>query len=425
VAGSPSPGPPAAAAARPDIVLVVVDTLRRDHLPFHGYAKDTAPFLSRLARESVVFERAHATSSWTAPATASLLTSLYQQQHGVTSGIMATRRAQRRGERVRLNRLPEAVETLPEVLARAGYSTFALTLNPNISSKLGFAQGFGRFRNLPREDAADELNKRLFNWRARLLGSRPYFLYLHYLDPHGPYRENAPWFDRGATDEARIVSAYDSEVSFFDHHFQQAFERLGWERETLLVVTSDHGEGFEPERGFGGHGHTLYGELLDVPLVMLFPDRRAAGRRVGERVSHLDLLPTLAEYAGVKAEAAEGRSLLGLVDGAPAPPGSEPRTLFAHLRRIDVGARPLELHATLHGDWKLIEGPGRAPLLFDLARDPGERVNLAQRRADVRRDLERRRVEFERAARRYAAEESDVDLDPEAQERLRALGYVR
>src|SRR5262249_46764 len=155
--------------------------------------------------------------------------------------------------------------TLAEVLARAGYATFAVTENPNISALLGFEQGFRHFRNLPREDTADQIHKRLFNWQARLQPPQPDFLYLPHLHPHGPYNQNAPWFDATTTGEARTLSAYDSEVRFWDEEFARAAARLGWERDTALVVTADHGEGFS-ERGFGGHGGSLFGELLDVPL---------------------------------------------------------------------------------------------------------------------------------------------------------------
>lgn len=420
-----APAPRSAAAdQRPDVVLVVVDSLRRDRLPCYGYAGDTAPFLSALARRGVVFERAHTTSAWTAPATASLLTGLHPLQHGVTSGLMATRRLQRRGERVRLNRVPAAAETLAELLARAGYATFAITQNPNVSPALGFDAGFARFRNLPREDRADALNKRLFNWNPRLRRARPSFLYLHYLDPHEPYYENAPWFDRTTRGAARLQSAYDSEVRYFDEHFRRAFEQSGWSRDTLVIVSADHGEGFG-EHGQHGHGGSLYGELLDVPLILHFADGRGAGRRVSERVSHLDLLPTLAQLVGLQpAPETTGRSLLPWIDGT-APVEAEPRTLFAHLRRREPGQPQMELQAVLRGDFKLIAGSRRGPLLFDLAHDPGELVNLAASRPDVVRDLEARRAEFVRRARSLADEAGDVELDPETQERLRALGYVR
>jgi arylsulfatase A-like enzyme len=422
-AGSgPSPSPSATPDRRPNIVLVVVDTLARDHLPFYGYPKDTAPFLSELARQGVVFERAHSTSTWTAPATASIMTSMYPPQHGVTHGLMATRRLQRQSETVRLNRLPDEAETLAETLLTGGYATFAVAENVNISASLGFQQGFLRFRNLRKESGADALNRRLFNWTGQLRSTRPYFLYLHYLDPHEPYTPRAPWYDASQTGDARQASAYDSEISFVDRQLRLAWERLGWERDTLLVVTADHGESFG-RRGFAGHGHTLFGEVLDVPLLVVFPDRRQAGRRVTERVNHLDLAPTLADFAGLpRRPQHEGRSLLPLLAGGAAPAS---RALFAHLHRRQPNGQELELHAVIDGDWKLIAGPGRAPQLYDLGSDPGERRDLAPAQPERVADLERRWSAFLSGARRVAAQAQELELDAEARERLRALGYVQ
>lgn len=411
-------------AARPNVVLVVVDALRRDAVPAYGASREVAPFLARLGERGVVFERAHSASSWTAPATASLFTGLHPLQHGVTSGLMATRRLQRQGQRVRLNRVPDAAETLAELMGRAGYATFALTQNPNVSGLLGFDQGFRRFRNLPREDRAEALNQRLFNWTARIRRAQPYFLYLHYLDPHEPYSEHAPWFDGRARGTARVRSAYDSEVAHFDRHFQRASDHLGLEHDALVIVTADHGEGFG-EHGLFGHGGSLHAELIDVPLLMAFPDGRGAGRRVAARVSHLDLLPTLAELCGLRpAREVLGRSLLAAIDGAP-PAEFASRPHFAHLRRQEPGRPLMEQHALLRGDLKLIAGGRRGPLVYDLARDPGELVNLAAQRPRERRELESLLEAFLRGVRPLAPEADEVQLDAQTQERLRALGYVR
>ncbi len=418
--GGPAPSP--IPERRPNIVLVVVDTLSRDHLPFYGYPKDTAPFLSELARQGVVFERAHSTSTWTAPATASLMTSLYPPQHGVTHGLMATRRLQRQSETVRLNRLPDEAETLAETLLIGGYPTFAVTENVNISTTLGFQQGFLRFRNLRQESGADALNRRVFNWAGQLRKTQPHFLYLHYLDPHEPYTQRPPWYDPRLTGDERVVSAYDSEIAFVDQQLRLAWERLGWQRDTLLVITADHGESFG-RKGAAGHGHTLFGEVLDVPLLVVFPDRRHAGRRVQERVSHIDLAPTLVELAGLpRRPAHEGRSLLPLLEGGAAPPS---RPLFAHLHRRQPNGQELELHAVIDRDWKLVAGRGRAPLLFDLQADPGERFDLAARQPARVAELERRWTTFLERARRLQPDEQETVLDAEARERLRALGYVQ
>ena len=417
-------GPRSAAGLAPKrVVVVVVDTLRRDHLPFYGYARDTAPFLSGLARESVVFEQAFSTSSWTAPSTASLFTSLYPVQHGVTLGLRATRKLMTHGETSRLNRIPEAAETLPEALARAGYAGFGLTQNVNISRELGFAQGFARFVNQPADDSADVLHARLMAWRRRLAEHPRHFLYLHYLDPHSPYQERAPWFDPTTRGRQRLVSAYDSEIAYVDQHLRLAYEALGWAEDTLLVVTADHGEEFW-EHGSVEHGRTLFGEVVNVPLLVRFPGGRFGGQRVTAPVSLIDVLPTLREAVGLPRSPQDmGRSLLPLVEGRALPE----RTLFLHLERPEPTGTVRDLRGSLAGGLKLIEGGPAAPQppqLYDLQRDPLDQDDLAGRQPAGLQALLGRAALFERSARRLAADATEVTLDPEAQERLRALGYV-
>jgi arylsulfatase A-like enzyme len=128
-----------------NVVLIVIDTLRSDHLPFYGYKKNTAPFMSDLARQSVVFKNAFSASSWTSPATASIFTSLYPFQHGVLLGLMAILKANAEDPSIRVNRIPEEIETLPEVMKKNGFRTYGVSDNLNIGIKQGFTQGFDRF----------------------------------------------------------------------------------------------------------------------------------------------------------------------------------------------------------------------------------------------------------------------------------------
>lgn len=404
------------------VVVIVVDTLRADHLPIYGYGKDTAPFLTRLAQESVVFEHAYAAASWTAPSTASLFTSLYPFQHGVVLGLRATRKLQARDHGLRLRTLPEELDTLPEVLQRAGYATFGLTQNVNISARLGFDQGFQRFRNLPADDTADVLHARLVAWKRHLDAAPRSFLYLHYLDPHSPYHERAPLFDPRSEGRARRISAYDSEIHYVDDYLRQAYELFAWDDDTLLVVTADHGEEFW-EHGSVEHGRTLYGEVLNVPLLVRFPGARFAGRRVSAPVSLIDVLPTLRDALGLPADARDqGRSLLPLLRGGET---AAQRTLFAHLHRPEPSTgRVLDQRAALGSGRKLVMGVENGPALFDLFADPLDHVNLAAREPRLAEQLRDGYAAFERGAPRYVGAERDVALDDATRERLRALGYV-
>jgi arylsulfatase A-like enzyme len=404
------------------VVVIVIDTLRADHLPAYGYAKDTAPFMSRLAREGVVFEHVYSPSSWTAPATASLFTSLYPFQHGVVLGLRATRKLQARDDSVPLRALPTEVETLPEALKRAGYATFGLAENVNISTHLGFHRGFDRFRNLPADDTADALHARLLAWKGRIDAHPRSFLYLHYLDPHSPYTERAPLFDARTTGMARAVSAYDSEIRHVDAYLERAYRTFGWERDTLLVLTADHGEEFG-EHGSVEHGRSLFGEVLNVPLIVRFPGGRFGGRRVSASVSLIDVLPTLRAGVGQEPSARDaGRNLLPLVEGGAA---ADERPLFAHLYRPEPGAgRVWDQRAVLHGRRKLILGLAGGPALFDLQADPLDTRDLAQETPAAVKALTRVWADFDQRATRAFGAAREPALDEATRERLRALGYV-
>jgi arylsulfatase len=406
------------------VVVILIDTLRRDHLPLYGYPKATAPFLSRLADRGVVFERAYSTSSWTPPAAASLFTSLYPFQHGVLRGFQLAQRIERlTGNRIRLSPVPASAQTQAEALAKRGYRTFAITENPNLVAEMGFAQGFGSFSSFPKSLDADTILTRLAALGPELRNGRPYFLYLHFMDVHGPYRARPPLFDASLVDEnARKVSAYDSGIRALDERLARASAEFGWEKNTLLVVTADHGEELG-DRGNWGHGASLFGEVLNVPLVV-YPPGGGSPRRVVDPVSLIDVLPTLREAAGLGPAAGdEGVSLMPYVDGRGPLPG--PRALFAHLWRGDRrDGSERSLKAALEGDWKWIGGDVGGARLYDLGRDPREQANLAHdhpERVERLRELYRA---FEAQSRKYAGEARDVDLDADALENLKALGYV-
>ena len=207
--------------APPNVAVIVVDTLRADHLPFHGYERDTAPFLDRLASRSVVFDTAWSTSSWTAPATASLFTGRYPSQHGVLTGLSLFRRNQAVVETLgaandprdddptwremverttSLNAIPERLETLPELFAGRGYRTYAVADNVNVCEEEGFAAGFGRFDSGDYRGATEVVDRAL-RWKDEMRsGEAPFFLYVHLMDPHQPYHDRAAEFDWDACD---------------------------------------------------------------------------------------------------------------------------------------------------------------------------------------------------------------------------------
>lgn len=409
------------APRRPNVVVILIDTLRADHLSFHGYARPTAPFLSTLAGEGVVFDNAWSTAGWTAPATASLFTSLYPQQHGVVFGLDRAVDGEPIEDRRLVNRIPAEIETLAEMFQAAGYRTLGVSDNVHVSRETGFDQGFDEFESSTGA-TAERLHKWVRDHRAQMAQRQPYFLYAHYVEPHEPYLPREPWYSKFAQDgtprgsHARFVDAYDSEIRSLDDGLARLYRACGWSEDTVLVVTSDHGEEFG-DHGAGGHAHTLYSELLHVPLLVRgLPG--AVARRVDESVSLVDVLPTLRDLVGRPADPrAEGVSLLPLLRGGTQ--GFD-RPLFAHLVQFRTG-RVWE--ATLQGEWKRIRLHPGAPQLFNLADDPREQQDLSGTLPSVSAALDRDQAAF---ATRFGAPRIPVDtaMTPQTLEGLRALGYA-
>ena len=329
--------------------------------------------------------------------------------------------------RIRLNRIPERLETIAESFRRGGYATFGVSDNVNVSAAEGFEQGFDRFRSLP-YSAAEAVNREVLAWRSELEAAPKSFLYLHYMDPHEPYHERAPWYEPGES-STRDVRAYDSEIRYVDEAIRELYTELGWSRDTLVVVTSDHGEEFG-DHGDTDHGKTLYAEVIDVPL--LFWGLEAWTRRgvVEERVSTLDILPTLEDLLGLEAAIPrEGSSLVPLLAGSD--PVRHDRMVYSHLyrkagtRTLDGERGDLSIRSMIRADWKLILSNARGTQLYDLSRDREERRNRlpedGEHAAAMRRSLER----LEAGSRRYEAEARDFEIDPDLQETLRSLGYAR
>jgi len=406
--------------SRPNVVVIVIDTVRADHLPFYGYAKNTAPFLSELATRGTVCETTYSTSSWTAPATASLVTSLYPLQHGVLSGFRATQVRRQTDTRITLDRIPEPVQTVAEVLQDAGYATFAVTDNPNICNEMGFAQGFDRFQNFHDEGAA-VVNRAVLAWSRHLESADPYFLYLHYMDPHRPYVNHDPGYQPVGDERRDAIAAYDSEIAFVDGKIRELYEHFGWDENTLLVVTSDHGEEFQ-EHGGWDHGRTLYGEVLDVPLVFVFPQGVSAVDRLSAGVSILDVMPTIRNFVGLPPSGQDqGISLLAACGGEKL---ASDRLHFADLRAAPWFGN-LVLQSVVRGPEKLIVTRPDRHELYDLAADPGETRNLADSRPDdvaaLWQDYQDRQAHWIQ----FDPEKVETTLDEEQIEKLKSLGYVR
>lgn len=414
----------------PNVVVVVVDTLRRDHLATYGYPRQTAPFLDGLAREGAVFDGL-SPSSWTKPATASLLTGLHPLHHQAVG---------------RLDALPEPAVTLGELLRERGYRTVGASANGWISREFGFGQGFDELLLLDSHEQAEKVNEHVLPLLGHL--EPPFFLYVHYIDPHAPYGPRTAWNggelpaglraqapvtiesldpfevrERPAEVLNRVRDLYDGEIRGADRGIEQlvrALREQGLMEDTILVVTSDHGEEIG-DHGRMSHGLSLYEEVVRVPLVIHAPGRIRAGRY--GLASLLDVLPTLADLVGF--EMPEGRtgldgvSLAGTLRGETAP--TRPRSFLFHLDHMDGTTLALA-----RGGDKIVLG--RRPFfkeLFDLATDRGERRNrLGQGGEKTFARLASDLALLYNAGTREALPRRAAVLDGHLREDLAALGYA-
>ena len=408
---------------RPNVVLVVIDTLRADRLPFYGYPKETAPFLSKLAARGVVFDKAFATSSWTAPATASIFTGLYPFQHGVVMGLFAQKKLIKRYPYIKINRIPEKVTTLPEVFRRGGYRTFGVVDNPNISPWQGFEQGFDRLMRSMHKGAGF-LNQQVLDLEKEIRAGGPYFLYLHYNDPHLPYKVPLEESEKTGDEIAEMKTMYDKEIVLVDSHLEELYARFGWSQDTLLVVTADHGEE-QKEKGFYGHGKTLYNTVIHVPLLFSWPERKLfAAKRPAANVSTMDIMPTLISLLGFDpVKELAGKDLTPVLKGEDRAAGE--RYIYSHLHHRPNAPHETVQEACLYGGFKYIfQSPDRHSL-FDLRSDPGENRNRYSEELTTAQQLAKNLFAFKKSCPRYHADYVDLQLDKETTEQLRSLGYIR
>lgn len=419
-----------------NVVFVLVDTLRADHLGAYGYARDTSPRFDAFAAGSLLFTNNRSQASCTFPSVNSMMTSraatAFLGQPGGAHGI------------------PEAVPSLPRLLAGQGFRTAAVSTSlivrkspSRFNPTGGFDGGFEVFDESCALKSAACVFRRAEE-HLRSTDPRPFFLYLHFLDPHGPYRPPRAHVRRFATvrpekpfirngnpdpigehlyrgapdpgvtpaDLQHLIDLYDEEIVFFDGIFGEllrTLEETGKSGETIVVFASDHGEEFL-EHGHIKHCRMVYDTLVRVPLALRIPGVPAA--RLDAPVRNLDILPTLLDYLGIPPPPGlEGESLRGLVErGAPGP-----RHQFASQGSQRMAA---------DGRFKLIHDlEAKSYQLFHLEADPGEtRDVLAENRRDFFRTREALAEWMAETEGRGVAE--SLRAGREAEEKLRSLGYI-
>jgi choline-sulfatase len=436
------PAPSSQGERRPakNAIIYLVDTLRADKLrPYNPATRVRTPGLDRFVEAASTFVSAQTQENWTKPSVATLLSSLLPWEHTATGDTSV---------------LPQSVELLPEILEDRGYHTGCFIANGYVSDRFGFRQGWATYRNYIREGRrtpAQYVTSDVIGWLDERPQDQPFFLYVHMIDPHVPYRppseflamyDSAPYrgpvsFEEDATllenvksgrtrlgprDRERLEALYDGEISYHDTHFNallDGLERRNLLDETVIVFTADHGEEFW-DHGSVGHGHNVYQELLHIPMFVHAPGLAAA--RVDEPVGLVDVLPTVLDALDEPLpEGVSGQSMLPLLasERSVAP-------------RYAVSGFMEGWRTILMGRYKLIHRTASRFALYDLDRDPNEDTDvgdahpIAVRAARgmlgmmLARSNEPRRTQAVRAPHRPEATEVDAELE----EQLRALGYV-
>ncbi|MEE8558013.1 MAG: sulfatase, partial [Myxococcota bacterium] len=432
----------------PNVLLVIVDTLRADALALYGGSVKT-PALERLAADGSVFRAAFAQASWTKPSIASILTSLYPSSHRAV---------------LKPSQLPESVATVAEAFSAFGYTTGGIVTNINLAPSFNFQQGFDEYQYLAPDflfgarsstsglllyevakrvsgrisgglrpgqayQPAEVVNRRASAWLDRHQRER-FFLFLHYMDPHDPYfthpddgrsiaRATTPDPDPALRDE--MVRRYQGEIAYLDQRFGELtaeLERRGLYDDLLVVVTADHGEEFLDHGGWW-HGLTLYDEQIGIPLIVKWPAaQRGAPPEVYRQVRSIDIAPTLLSFVG-----------------APIAPSMEGVDVRAAVRdeRVVYAEEDHEgnvLQTVRVGGWKLIRANtdnhrGLEELeLYHVEGDATESENLVSIEPARLQSLLGDLISLELAAQSNAAAEQLAEIGDEECERLRALGYV-
>ncbi len=440
-------------ADRPNVILVIVDTMRADRLSCYGYEKETSPNIDRLAADGILFEKGFAQASWTRPAIATLFTSLYPSSHRAIG---------------KADLLPDEVVTLAEAFKREGYYTIGFADNVNISPSFNFDQGFDEYHYLSPDhfffapESATQLTvyNQLRLIRERFLSKKTwvqfyyqdaevvsdltidwleenrdsrYYLMVHYMDPHDPYFPH-PYTGEGYARVSmpnpppelapKLSDIYDGEIRFFDTEFGRLLDWLesnGLYDETVILLTADHGEEFY-EHGGWWHGTTLYDEQVHIPFILKPAVPLDSMRISTELVRHLDIPPTLLALAGADIPPTmQGAAILDSTGAV----GLDVDFVFSE---EDLEGNVLEaVRDSVH---KLILANENNPRglepteLYNIREDPAEMNNLAGEREEVEASLHTLIEKTESYALDHSVEGQEGEIDEATQERLKALGYV-
>jgi len=403
--------------ARPNLLLVTLDTTRADHLSCYGYPHAVTPYLDRIAGEGIRFQNCTTPSAYTLPSHSSIMTGTYPTFHGVRTN----------GDRA----LASAHVTLAELLSAQGYRTGAFIGAFVLDGRWGLDQGFDhyddqfdleKYRQIDLagvQRPGNEVVDAALSWMDQEPGS-PFFAWVHLYDPHVPYEPPEPYFSRFKG--RGLAGLYDGEIAFTDAQIGRLLawlEENGRVDETILAVVGDHGEALG-SHGELTHGYFVYDYAVQVPLLLRTPLVEFRGLGIAEQVTTIDLCPTLLEMLGSELpQGIQGRSLVPLVEGSTQA-GSSYAYSESMVPYLQYGWSPIFSVRTER--FKYIDAP--RPELYDLVADPQERENLAPERPEVAGELRRvlERIVAETSA--GAPEPEPANVDQETLDQLSALGYL-
>lgn len=432
--------PPAEAAPKTNVILILVDTLRADKIGAFGYTqRKTTPNLDAFAAGGMVWERTESQNAWTVPSVASLFTGVDPQAHRTLNFKV--------GEKLATDTMSLQHDTISESFKAAGYGTAAFVKSTVISTSKGFSQGFDTFQVVGGKDqawgySARDLNDAAIPWlTTQATSGKPFFAYLHFMDPHSPYKAPEPYYSKykgsyaGKMDGAHVqledafkagtvtaadweheLALYDAEIEYFDAEFGRLWSELkkvGADKNTVVVLVADHGEAFGEHKNVF-HGN-LYQENIHVPVILRGPGIKAGRMKAWAQL--VDVAPTLAElFALPKGKGWQGKSMVGAMGGG-AGHSDVIYSEYAGQRMVIDPASSL----------KLIVGDGPTKL-YDLVADPLEKNNLAESRsADVARLkplLDARFLAGQSLSKQFPIE-AGTGMTKEQCEMLLQLGYVK
>lgn len=444
-----------------NVILILIDTLRSDHLSCYGYNQKTSPNIDKLAKEGVLFTNSFSQASWTKSSVASLFTSLYPTQHNSNTFD---------------DTLPDKANTIAEILKGEGYTTSAFIANPIIGKTFNYNQGFdlyydeftkdkiyysvlrnsfmgdiiksiSRNKFIPEDMAnATTLNKMIIPWLKTYKDTK-FFLYIHYKDPHSPYNPPTPFFEKyvdrlnpevyKGSDKFDInrteMALYDGEIEFTDYNIGEVLktvDKLNLTKKTLIILLSDHGEAFL-EHENKEHGLTLYQEEISVPLIMRLPDYIPASKTITYQASTIDIMPTILDilniqYKGIK----EGESLFPIIKNQQLKKQRD----FIFFEELFAMGKPITLFALRIGEYKYIFtkalkgfkiNNSKIEQLFDLKNDPKEFCNIIKKKPEEARLIREKINLLVTNMKKTAIPSAKTKIDEKTKDQIKALGYIQ